>query len=89
MKPCFNMILSFFLSDVEALLVMCDAIDPLLKVAPTVEEGRRQDDEDDDSDSDGGYGRRNGMRRGGIRRTLGSNGNGNTNYNDSDDELDL
>jgi hypothetical protein len=61
---------------VEALLILCDAVDPFLKVAPTAP--IRQGNEDDDSDSETDTRRRNG----GIRRTLGRD-------NDSDEDLDM
>lgn len=78
--------LFFTQTDIEALLVMCDAVDPLLKVAPTEERRPRPDDDDEEDDIDDG--RRNGKKSTGIRRTLGRNGR-NGNNNDSDDDLDL
>lgn len=53
--------------DVEALLTLCDAIDPFLKVAPTQEVRRRESDDEDDEDSEA-EGRK-GISQG-IRRTM-------------------
>lgn len=58
----------------EALLILCDAIDPFLKVAPTQQVRRGSDDEDSETEARKG-------RSQGIRRTMVQD--------DSDDDLDM
>lgn len=58
----------------EALLILCDAIDPFLKVAPTQQARRGSDDEDSETEGRSG-------RSQGIRRTVVQD--------DSDDDLDM
>jgi len=60
--------------DVEALLTICDIIDPFLKAAPTTASSRR--DDDDDSGEDGKQYRK-------IRKGV------TVSHADDDDELDL
>lgn len=64
-------------TDVEALLTLCDAIDPFLKVAPTQE--MKHSDEEDSEDEAG----RKGISQG-IRRTIVRNDS-----DDDEDDLDL
>lgn len=63
--------------DLEALLIICDAIDPFLKVAPT-QEARRGSDDEGDSESERRNGRSQGIRRTTVARD-----------DSDDDDLDL
>lgn len=72
---------SLLIAEVEALLTICDAVDPFLKVAPTGPDGARHGGQRGDSEDEDDEEASRRTRRGKIQRAdLGSYG---------DDELDL